>query len=355
MHHLSIRIVALMAALLLVLAACGNSAVDEGTTTSTEGTTTSTEGADALGVASCEGIDFSGDSATIAYMPPATEFPYYVAIGKGIEDVAAEMGYEVFTLAPLSNDTEAQMGMLQDVLQRDVDAVILSTHDEQAAAPLVQKIVESGVPVVIVNSDIAEFPTPIHGVVGYVQRTGTLKLGEYALERFGTVQKIGIIEGLPGYHSTERIGGFLDAIEGEAGMDIVVSVPGGWNVEGGNAAAMDILQAYPEMTMIMTANDYMSIGANIAAKNLGREDVIILGNDGDTQALEEINAGDWEATVMTTPFNMGQTALRVVIDCLNGETVKFFTEIPTEIVDDTNAITYLKQPDQLYPKPSEDY
>ncbi|MFV1960662.1 MAG: sugar ABC transporter substrate-binding protein [Acidimicrobiia bacterium] len=355
MHHLSIRIVALMAALLLVLAACGNSAVDEGTTASTEGTTASTEGADALGVASCEGIDFSGDSATIAYMPPATEFPYYVAIGKGIEDVAAELGYEVFTLAPLSDNVEIQVGMLQDVLQRDVDAVILSTHDEQAAAPLVRQIVESGIPVTIVNSDIANFPTPINAVVGYIQRSGTQKLGEYALERFDTNQTIGIIEGLPGYHSTERVGGFLDAIEGVDGMEVVVSIPGGWNVEGGNAAAMDILQAYPELTMIVAANDYMATGANIAAKNLGREDVIILGNDGDTQALEEINSGEWEATVMTTPFDMGQVAMRIANDCLNGKTIDFFTEIPTEIVDQSNAITYLQQPDRLYPLPSKEY
>jgi ribose transport system substrate-binding protein len=35
-----------------------------------------------------------------------------------------------------------------------VDAIILSTHDEQAAAPLVQQAVDKGIAVVIVNSDI---------------------------------------------------------------------------------------------------------------------------------------------------------------------------------------------------------
>lgn len=306
--------------------------------------------------ASCADITFDGESATVAYMPPATEFPYYIAIEKGIERRAEELGHEVFTLAPLSDDVETQMGMLQDVLVRDVDAVILSTHDEQAAAPLVRQIVDEGIPVVIVNSDIAEFPTPIHAVVGYVQRAGTHKLGEHALETFGTEHQVGLIEGLPGYHSTERIGGFVDAIEGVEGMEIVTSLPGGWNVEGGNQAAMDLIQAHPEVTMIMTANDYMSIGANAAAKALGRDDIIILGNDGDTQGLEEIHAGEWEATVMTTPFDMGEQAMQVVHDCLQGEDLdEFFYEIPTEVVDQSNAIDYLQQPERLFPPPSQEY
>ena len=37
-------------------------------------------------------------------------------------------------------------------------AIILSTHDEAAAAPLVKQAVDKGIAVIIVNSDIADFP-----------------------------------------------------------------------------------------------------------------------------------------------------------------------------------------------------
>ena len=82
--------------------------------------------------------------------------------------------------------------------------------------------------------------------------------------------KVGIIEGQPGYHSTERVGGFLDGIEGNENFDVVVSIDGKWNVEGGNTAGMDILQSHPDLDMIFAANDYMIIGASFAAKALGR-------------------------------------------------------------------------------------
>jgi ribose transport system substrate-binding protein len=339
--------------LLLVSTACGE--LDTGTGGGGDGGDAAPTPANKA-QASCEDVAYDGSGTSrVAYMPPGTEFPYYLAIGEGIEAKAAELEVETFMLAPQSgSDIEGQIGMLQDVLTQGVDAIILSTHDEKAAAPLVRQAVDSGVAVVIVNSDIADFPTPVHGVVGYQQRKGTNKIGEYAIDLVGGEATIGVIEGLPGYHSSERVGGFLDAIETEDGMEVVESLPGDWNVEGGNRAGMDMLQANPDIDMIFAANDYMAIGANQAADELER-DIIILGNDGDTQALEEINAGEWEATVNTTPFEMGETVLQVTLDCLNKEFDGFYVETPTQVVDESNAIDFLCQTDRLYPKPSKEY
>jgi ribose transport system substrate-binding protein len=300
----------------------------------------------------------SDGDLSIAYMPPATEFNYYIAIGEGIKSEAEKAGVDTFMLAPQSGaDINGQMGMIQDVITRGVDAIILSTHDEAAAAPLVKKAVDAGIGVVIVNSDIADFPTPVDGVVGYSQRKGTHKIGDYLLEKLnGETAEVGIIEGLPGYHSTERVGGFVDAVEGKPGIDIVASIPGGWNVEGGNTAGMDLLQGHPEVNVVFAANDYMILGVAQAAKSLGRSDLILLGNDGDTGAgLEPIAAGDVTATVNTTPFIMGQIAFQVAMDALNGDFSGGFVETPTTIVDQDNVIPVLQDEASLYPKPSKSY
>ena len=51
---------------------------------------------------------------TIAYMPPATEFNYYIAIGEGIKAEAAKNGIKTFMLAPQSGaDINGQMGMIE--------------------------------------------------------------------------------------------------------------------------------------------------------------------------------------------------------------------------------------------------
>lgn len=298
-----------------------------------------------------------GDVPRIAYMPPATEFNYYMAIGEGIKSLAEEMGAESFMLAPQSGaDISGQMGMLQDVISQQVDIIILSTHDEAAAAPLVKQAVEQGIQVIIVNSDIQAFPTPIHAVVGYNQRNGTRMMGEYVSAKLGDQETVvGIIEGQPGWHSTERVGGFLDGIEGKSNFSVAASLDGKWNVEGGNTAAMDMLQAHPEIQLLFAANDYEIMGASKAVSSLGRDDVLLFGNDGDTACLEEIAAGTVDATVNTTPFIMGRIALQVAMDGIAGEFDGGYVETPTVIVDKDNVIEYLSKPEALYPKPSKDY
>ena len=293
----------------------------------------------------------------IAYMPPATEFNYYIAIGEGIKAVAAEAGVEVFMLAPQSGaDINGQMGMIQDVLTQDVDAIIFGTHDEFAAAPLIKKAVDNGIAVLMINSDIPNFPTPIHGVVGYSQRNGTHNIADWAIKNYGDKPlKVGIIEGQPGYHSTERVGGFLDGIEGNDNFEVVVSVDGKWNVEGGNVAGMDILQSHPELDLVFAANDYMIIGASFAAKALGRSDIVLLGNDGDTSGLEEIAAGNITATVNTSPFLMGKAAMHATVDALNGTYPGGWIETPTSIEDKYGAISVLQEPTKLFPQPSKEY
>lgn len=297
------------------------------------------------------------EAPRIAYMPPATEFNYYIAIGEGIKAMAAEVGADVFMLAPQSGaDINGQMGMLQDVISQEVDVIILSTHDEAAAAPLVKQAVDNGIEVIIVNSDIKNFPTPVHAVVGYNQRNGTTKMGQYVADLMGDAETVvGLIEGQPGWHSTERIGGFTDVTSTLDNFTVAASLDGKWNVEGGNTAAMDMLQAHPEIQMIFAANDYEIMGAAKATSSLGREDVLLFGNDGDTACLEEIAAGTVDATVHTAPFDMGKIALQVALDGLVGRFDGGYVETPTVIVDSENVIYYLSHPESLYPKPSKDY
>ena len=307
--------------------------------------------------ASCKTVGFKpGSKPNVAYMPPATEFNYYMAIGAGVKDQAAKVGADTFMLAPQSgSDINGQMGMIQDVISKKVDAIILSTHDESAAAPLVKRAVEQGIAVIIVNSDIPNFPAPVHGVVGYAQRKGTYKMGMYVAGMFKGAGKVGALEGQPGWHSTERIGGYMDAIKQFPGMQVVASMPTAWNVETGNSVMLDMLQAHPEINIVVAANDYEAIGAAKAAESMNRKDIAIFGNDGDTTGMEEIYAGRWNGTVNTTPFVMGQVVMQVAFDCLNGKYPGGWTETPVVIVDKSNVVNYLCHPETLDPKPSKTY
>ena len=138
-------------------------------------------------------------------------------------------------------------------------------------------------------------------------------------------------------------------------MKVVASLPTAWNVETGNKAMMDLLQAHPDVQLVVTGNDYIAIGAATAALALNRKDVLNFGNDGDTTGMEQILEGKYTATVNTTPFVMGKISLQVAMDTLAKKYPGGWTETPVVIVDSTNAADYLCHPENLYPKPSKEY
>lgn len=305
--------------------------------------------------ASLDKIAFKGGTPTIAYLPMGTEFNYHLALYEGIKSVP---GAESFMLSPYSgSDQAAQLGMLQDATSRDdVDAILLISFDEHSLAPLVQKAVDAGKVVIIINSDIPNYPTPVDGVVGVTQRTANKALAEWALKQSGgEARQVGILDGEPSYLATERAGGFTDGIEG-SNWTVAARVSGGWSVEKGNTAAMDLLQAHPDITVLYASNDYMAEGAALAAKALGRTDLTILGYDGDTAAIESIaEGGGVTATTNTSPIQMGAMAAQYAIDLLNKKAAVGYINAPTEIVTKENATAILQDPDSLFPKPSRDF
>lgn len=308
--------------------------------------------------ASFEHLQYTpGKIPQIAYLPPATEFNFYMAIGQGIKSAGTKLGVDTFMLAPQSGaDINAQISLLEEVIENKVDAIILSTLDDKKSASLIKKAVDQGIVVIIVNSDLKKFPTSVHGIVGYKQRSGTKAMGEYAANLVkGNSMEIGIIEGAPGYHSTERCEGFLEGIKDSPNLNVKASINGNWNVEGGKAAALKLLQANPNIKILFAASDYEIIGAQKAAEAMGRNDIIFLGNDGDTSCFEAIAANKVTATVSASPFNTGETALQIAVEALNKTFEGGYVEIPTKIVDKNNVMDYLKHPETLYPSPLKSY
>lgn len=273
----------------------------------------------------------------IAFLPPASTLNFYRPVGEGVRAVAKSAGAIVTELAPQDGtDTYAQAGMIQDAISRGVDAIIITTHDEHAAAPVLKRAVDRGIIVVIANTDIRSFPTPIHAVVGYSQRKAMQSLGQYltwlAARR---PLNVGLIEGLPGYHNTERMQGFLSGID-QTKVKVVGRLSGSWTTEGGNTASLDLLQSKPSINALIAANDDMAMGASLAAKALGKQ-LVTTGADGQKTALQAIASHELTATVDVAPYQMGEIAAQVVLDALAGQFKGGWVETTTTVRDASNV------------------
>lgn len=287
-------------------------------------------------------IKYSPETSPNIGFFPAAGYKYIMAVGKGLEISASQYNGKVMSYVPSQDDINEQIKLLNRALEENLDAIIVNTHDEYAVGPILKKFIDKGVMVCLINCDNSDFPVDVHAIIGYRQRYSTFEIGKYAVEKMGGLPaRVGIIQGKTGYHSIERCGGFLDAIKDHDNFELVSILNGNWSSQGGYSAAMEMLQSHHNLNVIFCANDHEAIGVVKAIKELNLKNIILLGNDGDSLALENIVLGNITATVGTNPYEMGRVAAQVIQRGLLGQFKGGYVETTTQIVDKKNVQIYL--------------
>lgn len=274
----------------------------------------------------------------IAMISPALTSTFYLATNAGATEVAEELGWQLHKLAP-DRETNfiAQVGMVEDMIQRNVDAIAVCAINDKAIVAAVEKANEAGIPIFVFNS-LTELPGgEVVAYVGYDQRAGGRKVGLKAVEllhsKYGELKgKVAILEGVPGYHTTERKGGFLEILEKFPEIEIAASQPADWEREKGMNVTENLLQSIPDLDLVFGCSDAMAQGAAQAARSMNKE-LYTIGIDGNPDAIEDVANGRLTGTLAVFPIEMGRLTIRAIKDYFDGKDVPHIIKTPTEIVD----------------------
>ncbi|WAM36167.1 sugar ABC transporter substrate-binding protein [Caldicellulosiruptor acetigenus] len=281
----------------------------------------------------------------IAFVPPGMVSPFYAGTISGAKPMAEKLGYKFTVLAPeRESDFAGQVKIVEDLVTKKVKGIALCAINADAIAAAVRKANEAKIPVVVFNS-LTELPKcKVEAYVGYNQREGGKKVADYIAKVKKGKAKVAIIEGLPGYHTREREGGFMDQIKKKyPGIKVVAVQPGDWEREKSMNAAMNMLQAHPDIEVFYGLSDEMALGAAQACKAAGRKDILTIGIDGNPNALEAITKGELTATLYVYPDVIGAKAIEALDKVIRGQKVNKFIVTPTVIVDKTNVDKFLKK------------
>ena len=131
----------------------------------------------------------------------------------------------------------------------------------------------------------------------------------------------------------KRARGFANELKKVApGLNIVASLPGDWDRQKAANITNDILQRNPDLVAIFCANDGMALGAVEAARAAGKDKVIVVGVDGNSDAVKSINAGRLNASVAQLPYLVGKQAVENAKKVLAGEKVEEQTFVSTLVL-----------------------
>ncbi|MCM3726332.1 ribose ABC transporter substrate-binding protein RbsB [Neobacillus cucumis] len=253
--------------------------------------------------------------------------PFFVSLKDGVQKEAKTMGVQV-KIVDAQNDSAKQINDVEDLIQQGVDLLLINPTDSAAISTAVQSANNIGIPVVTLDRSAEK------GKVATLVASDNIKGGEmaaeYIVKKLGENVQVAELEGVPGASATrERGKGFHNIADKK--LKVTDKQSADFDRTKGLTVMENLLQANPDIKAVFAHNDEMALGA-IEAINSSGKNIMVIGFDGNDDALNAIKAGKMEATVAQQPDLIGKLAVEAGIDVLQGKKVSKNIPAPLKLV-----------------------
>ena len=261
----------------------------------------------------------ANDKYEIVVMTRNSTNPYMIGMWQGGDQAGKDMGVEVQTLAPATQDSiEEQVTIMESMIEQDVDGFVIHPSDSKGIQPVVDAANENDIPVVAIGT-APETGAFMRTGVDYYE-TGYLVTKELC-EAAGGKGKAIILEGPAGVQNMEeRKQGIEDAIAEYPDIEIIASQTANCKRAEGMQVMENLLQGEgtaDELTIVASCNDEMAIGAIQALKAQNVEGVYVGGADASKDAAQAVKDGDLYVTYNTDPYGSTYLAIAYLVEYLN--------------------------------------
>ncbi|MGG4418809.1 ribose ABC transporter substrate-binding protein RbsB [Bacillus subtilis] len=252
--------------------------------------------------------------------------PFFVSLKKGIEKEAKKRGMKVI-IVDAQNDSSKQTSDVEDLIQQGVDALLINPTDSSAISTAVESANAVGVPVITIDRSAEQ------GKVETLVASDNVKGGEMAAafiaDKLGKGAKVAELEGVPGASATrERGSGFHNIADQK--LQVVTKQSADFDRTKGLTVMENLLQGHPDIQAVFAHNDEMALGA-LEAINSSGKDILVIGFDGNKDALASIKNGKLSATVAQQPELIGKLATEAADDILHGKKVQKTISAPLKL------------------------
>jgi ABC-type sugar transport system substrate-binding protein len=289
------------------VAACGSSS-----------STTAAGGSTSSAASSAASSSSAKTSYTLGVMINDTTNPFLSSMGNALKAAAAKLGMQVDLLnGNLDNSTE--LADVQDLINKHVNALLLTPSDPVAIIPGVKAANQAGIPVFALNSAISSGGQLVTYIGDSDYQYGVAE-GQMAAQAINGKGNVAILLGVLGdAPEVDRLAGIKSVLSKYPGIKIVTTEVDNWQNALNLSDTQDLLSKYPKGTLaaVIAQGPEMYVGAAYAAKQ-GRTDVKFIAGDYSTQVEAAIKAGQLYGTVDQSPVLEGQLGAQLAYDWLTG-------------------------------------
>jgi ribose transport system substrate-binding protein len=280
-------------------------------------------------------IEALGDDGFIGVIACTYETEYHSTVAESAEAYATELGLNVQTFDSEIN-VDRQITGIESFVNDGAQVIVICLFDPPSVQSALEEAADAGVKIVqYAGRQLAD----IGGVTISVEDADMgWAAGEYAAELINDELDGEAYVAILDYPDVANVVIRADNIraaieEGAPDAEIVGNYLGG-TPENGLTSMETALIEHPEINVVVSINDAGALGAMQALENAGRDDVIIVGIDAESQAVELIEEGTmYRGTIDTSPARTGEMTIEAAVKLLAG------TEIPQNIAVPVTLVT----------------
>ncbi len=262
--------------------------------------------------------------------------PWRVKMLDDMKAAAAEHADEIELITnQADNDDVRQARNVEDLVTQGIDLLIISPHTAEGLTSVVEKVYEQGIPVITLDRNIASDHYTCF--IGADNRKIGALAAKVIADKLGGKGVVFEIQGTLGATATtDRHEGFIQEMKKYPGIKVIGGQSGDYAREPAQKLMEDALQAYDKIDAVYAHNDEMALGAMLACERAGVLDkIIIVGIDGQNEALDAVAAGKMYATIIYP--NGSREAIETALKILRGEHVPKKIELESILVTKDNA------------------
>lgn len=271
----------------------------------------------------------------------ATDF--WVKMWKGVEEEGKQRGVAVDLYAAQSeDDLEGQLTILESCISKGYKGIAVAPLSSVNLLTGVGEATKKGITIVDIDEKFDENELANQGgtCVAFVS-TDNVAVGKkgakYIVDQVEEGAKVAIIEGKSGNQSSEdRTKGAKEAFV-EGNLDLISSQAADWDRQKALDVATTLIQQNPDLKGIYCCNDGMALGVVQAVVNANKVgEILVVGTDGDEEAITSVANGQLSATVAQDPAGIGAMGLSLLVDSVSdgkqGEVGTFPEKTPVDSI-----------------------
>lgn len=259
----------------------------------------------------------------IAIMPKLVGIPYFTQTGEGAEKAGEELGVEVIYTGPTKADAAEQVKMIEDLINRGIDAIAVAPNDPAAVLPVLQKAKDAGI--IVLDWDT---PTESDIVDASIHQIDDKVLGEHLVDKL--VEQMGTDEAdyaiVTGGLSASNLNSWIDygldySKEKYPNLNLVTEkIPSDEKQQEAYTKTLDLIKAYPDIKGILGYSTVAPLGVAQAIREKGLQDEIsVVGTAVKEDSQEFLEDGALDTGVLWDPAELGYLTVGVAKALLEGK------------------------------------